>query len=244
MEAIVLTRRSIKEWDEVISFYSKDFGKVELGARGTKKIVSKNSPFLEAFCCVEVGVVLGKDRPSITSVQAIEYFSNIRKDFQKSWQASFVVKWLEMVLKPLEKNIQIYNTLLSWLHFLDKVPETKDVLLDAILFKMVSIFGFEPSLHNCVLCGRELDEEKIYFSYSSGGIICHRDKLESRDENALSIDLPTLLALRYILNRSWREIMAFTTDELSAATHKIIYPYVVYTVEKECVDWNKKPSGI
>jgi DNA repair protein RecO (recombination protein O) len=242
IEAIVLARRSFKEWDELVSFYSKDAGKIELMARGTKKIVSKNSPFLEAFSCVHIGVVFGKDRPSLTTVQSVSYFPNIRKDFQKSLQAVFVVKWLESVLKALEKNTQIYNTTLSWLHFLDEVPETKDVLLDAVLLKIISFLGFEPNLQSCVFCGRELMEEKMYFSFSSGGIICQSDKISQREEVVIPLTLSTLLALRYILNRSWREIIAFTTPELYTEVHKVVYPYVVYALEKDFVDWNKKPS--
>lgn len=242
IEAIVLARRSLREWDEVISLYSKELGKMELTARGTKKLLSKNSPFLETFSCVQMGVVLGHDRPSITTTQSLDYFSNIRKDFQKSRQAAFVTRWLESTLKPLEKNIQIYDTLLSWLHFLDEIPETRNVLLDAFLLKMVSFLGFEPNLQDCVFCGRELIDEKMYFSFSSGGIICHNDKLGAREEVLVPLNVPTLLALRYILNRSWREIVAFTTDELFHEIHKIIYPYIVYALEKECGDWDKKPS--
>lgn len=239
LEAVVLARRSFKEWDEMISLYSKEQGKIELTARGTKKIVSKNSPFLEPFSCVHVGVVPGKDRQYITTTQSIEYFSHIRKDFQKSLQAGFVTQWLESVVKPLEKNTQMYDTFLSWLHFINEIPETKTVLVDALLLKMVSFLGFEPSLHECIFCGRELQEEKMYFSFSSGGILCQKDKLEHREEVVVPILLPTLLALRYILNRSWREVVAFTTPELSIETHKIIYPYTVYALEKDLGDWNR-----
>ena len=46
IEALVLDRRSFKEWDEIISLYSKHAGKMELTARGTKKIISKNKIYI------------------------------------------------------------------------------------------------------------------------------------------------------------------------------------------------------
>lgn len=237
LEAIVLTRQSFKECDEIISLYTKEKGKIELTARSTKKFLSKNSPFLEPFSCVELALVPGKDIQYITTTQSLEYFSHIRKNLQKSWQAGFLVKWLAGVLKPYEKNSQVYDLLISWLIFLNTVPETKGVLLDAVVLKMLSFFGFEPNLSECVFCGRELKEEKMFFSFSSGGLICHNDTLQNREEVTTPLTLSSLLALRYVLNRSWRESMAFVTPELSKEIHKIVYLYSMYALEKEYPDW-------
>lgn len=237
IEALVLARRSFKEFDEMVSFYSKEAGKLELTARGTKKTVSKNSPFLEVFSYVHLSLVEGKDRQYITSVQSIAYFSKIRKNFQKSWQASFAVAILEKLLKPLEKNSQIFDIVVSWLHFLNEVSETKEVLLDALLLKIVSLLGFEPNLQTCIFCGRTLETEKMYFSFSSGGLLCQQDKLSHREEVLSLISLSTLLAFRYILNRSWREIYAFTSVETSKEIHTLVYSYIVYTTENTFEDW-------
>ena len=45
MYAIVLMRRDFRENDQIITFYTKDNGKVEVLARGVKKIISKNKIF-------------------------------------------------------------------------------------------------------------------------------------------------------------------------------------------------------
>ncbi len=244
LEALVLARRSLREWDELISLYSKELGKVELTARGTKKMVSKNSPFLEPFSCVDVGIVPGKDRQYITTTQSVEYFSAIRKNLQKSLQAGFVVSWLESIVKPMEKNEQIYDLLLSWLYFVNEKDISSPVLVDAFVLKGISLLGFEPNLEACAFCERELVEEKMFFSFSSGGLLCQPDKLEHREEVTVPLTLPILLALRYILSRSWREIVAFTSVELYLGVHSIIYPYSLYALEREYSDWNKKSSAV
>ena len=61
MQAIVLARRDIKENDQIVSFYTLEKGKVELLARGVKKITSKNSAHLEPFSFVDVEVTEGKE---------------------------------------------------------------------------------------------------------------------------------------------------------------------------------------
>ena len=47
MQAIVLSRRDFREFDQMISLYTREQGKLELLARGLKKVTSKNAAHLE-----------------------------------------------------------------------------------------------------------------------------------------------------------------------------------------------------
>jgi len=238
LEAIVLSRRSFKEFDEILSLLSKEMGKVEVTARGTKKITSKNSPFLEPFCAVHIGTAPGKDRTYLTTTQVIEYFSGIRKDLHKVRQTTLVLAWLEKMLSPEQRDERIYETLLSWLDFVNGVSETKPILLDAFFLKMLAFLGFEPQLLDCIYCGKSVEEEKqIWFSFLGGGVMCQKDKIEKREELALPLSLATLLGLRYILNRSWREIVAFDNSTLYSSLHPIVYKYILSSTEKSLPDW-------
>ena len=42
MLAIVLSRRDFREFDQIVSLYTKEKGKLEVLARGVKKITSKH----------------------------------------------------------------------------------------------------------------------------------------------------------------------------------------------------------
>lgn len=243
LEAIVLSRRSFKEYDEVISLYAKELGKIEVTARGIKKITSKNSSFLEPFSAVQIGTVPGKDRLYITTSQVNEYFSSIRTDYDKLQQAAFVVSWLEKMLSPGQKDPRIYEMLFSWLNFLNTLPEAKPILLDAFLLKMLSFLGFEPQLQDCIHCEKNLEQEPhLWFSFLGGGLVCQKDKIEKREELVSSLNMGTLLSLRYILVRSWKEIVAFGTDEQYPVVHALIYKYLVSTTEKSASDWTKSPE--
>ena len=46
MLAFTLQRQNFRENDQIISFYTKEAGRIEPVARGVKKIVSKNAPAL------------------------------------------------------------------------------------------------------------------------------------------------------------------------------------------------------
>ena len=93
MQSIVLSRRDFRENDQVVSFYTLEQGKVEVLARGVKKILSKNAAFLEPFCFVEAEIIAGKEIMHLGSVQPINIFKNIRADFHKSLAAGYEWNW-------------------------------------------------------------------------------------------------------------------------------------------------------
>ena len=61
MQAIVLSRRAWREYDELVTLFTYDLGKVQGLAKGSKKIVSKQSPHLEPGAIVEVTIIPGRE---------------------------------------------------------------------------------------------------------------------------------------------------------------------------------------
>jgi len=122
MKAIVLSRRDFREYDQVVSVYTKDLGKQDLLARGIKKITSKNSAYLEPFSFVDIEIIKGKELDYIGSVQPVNYFKNIRQDLQKSLKAQLVVGLINRVVQVEEKDEKLFLLLKSWLEFLDSLP--------------------------------------------------------------------------------------------------------------------------
>ena len=78
MQAIALKRKDFREVDQMISFYTRECGKLELLARGIKKIESKNSPHVEPFSYADIEFAAGKELYHLTKVQPIQSFKNIR----------------------------------------------------------------------------------------------------------------------------------------------------------------------
>ena len=61
MLAFVLSRRDFREYDQSISLYTLEKGRLEVLARGVKKILSKNAAHLEPFCLIEAEIIQGKE---------------------------------------------------------------------------------------------------------------------------------------------------------------------------------------
>lgn len=145
MLSLVLSRRDFKENDQVITLYTLSKGKVEILARGVKKILSKNSAHLEPFCLIEADVIPGKGLTYLGGTSPIKNFKNIRQDFLKSASAGYLTKFLDKVLVLNEPDKNIFNLIISWLDFVDLTPKFDIFLLDVFMIKFLKYSGWDLS---------------------------------------------------------------------------------------------------
>ena len=252
MEAIVLARRDFREYDQLISFYTKESGKIELLARGVKKIISKNSAHLEPFSNVFIEKVAGKEIDHLIKVVPIMFFSDIRKDLSKSMAAGYLVYFLEKILEINEADKNIYNVVLSWLKFTDKADNFEQILLDGLILVLLSELGFRPIFEHCVICKKPAKDlikdylsqkksNKSGFYFSGGGLICAdcRNIKESVGENIFDFDLKQISGMQLLLKGNWRLINEFDWAEKEKTDlHGLIYGFVLFHSEKKIFDWD------
>ena len=143
MLALVLKRRDFRESDQIISFFTKENGKIELLARGVKKIISKNSAHLELFSLISIEIAKGKEVDHLTKVQSVEFFRNIRMDLKKSLMASYIVSLVEKLTYTEEKDLYIFKLLNSWLNFVNKNEDVNWVLVDGFIVLFLRYLGFD-----------------------------------------------------------------------------------------------------
>jgi DNA repair protein RecO (recombination protein O) len=216
MLSIILSRRDFREYDQIISLYTLEKGKVEVLARGIKKITSKNSAHLEPFSLVEVEIIPGKELNHLGGVTPINYFSNIRKDLSKSLAVGFVVGLLDRVLHEGERDERIFELLKSWLGYLDLELVTYNLkLTDSFIVKLLLYLGFDIS-------------EK-----------------EDADKD-IKVDLESLKRLGWLQVTSYklrvtRLPQPAAEDNGGQASykilHKTIYDFMQYHLERKIEDW-------
>ena len=142
MQAIVLSRRDFRESDQIISLYTLEKGKQEVLARGVKKITSKNSAHLEPFSFVEVEIVPGKEIDHLITVQPINYFSDIRKDLQKSLASAYIVNLTDRLVHSGEQDERIFELLKFWLEYIS-LNQFKSMLVDGYIVILLYCLGFD-----------------------------------------------------------------------------------------------------
>ena len=120
MEAVILSRRDFREYDQIVSVYTREEGKQELLVRGVKKIVSKNSPHLEPTTYILVDTVSGKEMRYITTAQSIETFFGVRGNEEKIVAARHALDFVELMTQGGVRDDSLCRLLLTWMKWLDR----------------------------------------------------------------------------------------------------------------------------
>jgi DNA repair protein RecO (recombination protein O) len=130
-EAVVLKRINYSEADKIMTLFSKHYGKISCLAKGVRKLKSRKGGNLELFNQVTIFLAKGKNLDIVTEVQAINTFSNFKKDLYKLALAFQASELVDRITREEQENYQVYNLLIDFLSELDQQNKTaKDMLLD------------------------------------------------------------------------------------------------------------------
>lgn len=80
-EALILNRISNGEADELVSFYTKDFGKLVIKAKGAKNFTTKQGNFLHELSVVRISFIFGRRFYILSGINNIKTYSRISQDF-------------------------------------------------------------------------------------------------------------------------------------------------------------------
>lgn len=229
-EAIVIKSINLREADKIITFFSKDYGKIQGVAKGLRKIHSKYSGKLELFTRVNVIFFQKTDHlqaqhplPRITQVDVVEAFPQLIGDFHKIIGASYIAEILDKVFEGHEDtHNMVYPFVCETFAALAAAGQIRNIL-PAFEIKLLAYLGYAPLLDACVGCEKSLPEPQnelsaattmIGFSHSAGGILCQQCKPFRKD--ALGISLQTIHTLNRFLHT---EIAHAASLPMSKASH-------------------------
>jgi DNA repair protein RecO len=172
MEAVVLSRRDVREFDQRIVLYGAG-GKFECLARGIKKSTAKNSASLEPGSFISFTPAQGRQQSLITSVEPLAVFTDIFQNLNANLHVQFGLTVLERITEVEQSEPELFAALLEWLAQVNAAPVAATHLTLTFFAKLIMIFGFTPELEVCVQCGQALGEQTA-LSYAHGGFLCAR----------------------------------------------------------------------
>lgn len=176
-EAVVLSSKNYKEVDKIITFYTSEFGKIKIKARGVQKIKSKLNSTLQPFNLLEIFFVRGRMFPVIAECLGKERLIFYENNFKKIVYGLYLLDLVDNFTEEggMGKHQESFNLLTR---ALKEINQENDHSLACFSFviKFLSYLGYEPVLDRCVKCQKNITniaaEEKLKFSFSRGGVIC------------------------------------------------------------------------
>ena len=232
--AIILNRQNYKENDTLVTVYTKNFGKLNLVARGTKKTKSKLAAHLEPLVLSDLMIIKGRGRDYIGAALVRNAYSGIRNDLNKIYYAGKALNLFNRLIKEGHPDERLFFLLTRWLEVVDGFEnqsnkkesknknhdqglskENGELLFAFFAFKLLAELGYQPELYHCLGCGKEIKAGLNHFNFKNGGII----------EEAC-LDKKEFLELRYNggilpISDNCVKLLRFITDNKFASAGKL-----------------------
>ena len=178
-QAVLLRKIEYGDHDYIITFLTRDMGKVSVMAKNAKKSVKRFTGALDLFSLNQIQCRYpqkNRDGMIILSQTELENgFINIRYDLFKTAFASYWVELVYLWLEEEKSQPALYDLLVFSLDMLNSSDISPQVLNLLYQIRFMSISGFTPSIDSCETCKTELDaiiQKNVRFDLQEGKIIC------------------------------------------------------------------------
>jgi len=109
----ILKKEDRGEADQLLTIYTRDFGRLEILGKAIRKISSKLRSGVEIFYLSEIEFIQGKTSKTLTDAIALEKFENLKKSFKKLRIAYKITEVFNELVKGQEKDENLWNLLLE-----------------------------------------------------------------------------------------------------------------------------------
>jgi DNA repair protein RecO (recombination protein O) len=174
-EAIIINSIDWSDTSKILSFYTRENGRVKAIAKGARRTNSRFRGALELFYYVDL-VYYEKDSRELQTVSQCSVrkdFQAVKQDLVKTAYCSYFAQIAGEISGEKQKCSQIFQLLLDIFDYLEE--NTPDGLLARYFeLNLLKASGYGPVLKNCGACGRKLQipAERAGFSPGAGGALC------------------------------------------------------------------------
>lgn len=227
--AIILNRQEYREHDILVTVYTPIRGRLQLVARGAKKLKSKLAGHIEPLTMADIMIIRGRGHDYLGSSLTRKSYYNLRLDLNKLYFAGQVAGIYLRLTEESSDESDLFSLLTEWLDYVNSYSVDKELdkdkgnlLLSAFIFRFLSQIGNRPEMNFCVACRRVITSGGNFFDFSSGGLICepcfkHLTLLGGvRLGQKVPISDNSIKAIRFIIDSQLPEALRLSGDKKTA----------------------------
>lgn len=163
---IVIKANEYKDNDKMLSIFTREYGKIDVCAKGCKKPSSSLFAISGLFTYGNFQIYNKNERFTLMQGEIIHSFYDLSLDIEKFGVAQFMADISAMIAFDEQK--ALFSLFIYLLNYMEKDELTSRQALLIFCLKACDIFGVRPNLIGCGSCGKPADK----FHIEHGGIFC------------------------------------------------------------------------
>jgi DNA repair protein RecO (recombination protein O) len=201
--AVVIGSFPLGESDRVVTFFSRQHGRIRGVAKAARRVRSRFSGALELLTLGEL-VFFDTGRSDLVRIDHFDVlhpFAGVRENLERLGQASWMVECVGRLTADRDPHPVVYGALLRALRSVEDGVSPHRV---AVIFgvRLVEALGHRLRIDACAACGRRaFGGRLVAVDVEAGGTLCERCEPDA----ALRLAPASLAALRRLRTMGWEE---------------------------------------
>lgn len=203
--AVVIGSFPLGESDRVVTFFTRQFGKVRGVAKASRRIRSRFGAALEPFTLGEL-VFFETPRSELARIDHFDIvhpFVQLREDLDRLGQASWIIECVARLTAERDRHAALYGLLVRGLRAMEAAsnPSWARIWFGA---RCVGVLGQWPRLDRCGDCGRRYPFSRAALAVE--GLVC--GGCAPGPAEATPISPPAVATLARLRSLPWEEARA------------------------------------
>lgn len=233
-DGFVLKSLSYGESDLIVTFYSREFGKIKGIAKGAKRSKKRFANVFEPFSQAHI-IFSQKNRDTLAFIEAcdiINHYSLIRQDLEKTLTASYFIDLADHFSPEGKANENLFGLLVNFMDWISR-ENVSDAAVRFFEMRLLKIAGFEPALTACVRCKKPVTNGGTYYFFpKEGGITCAACSRPERYDQSISAGTVRTLLLGKDMDMEKMKMVSMP-ESLAAESRNILCGFISFVLGKE-----------
>jgi len=215
-----------RETSRLVTFFTREHGKLVLKAKGARRPRSKFGAALEVMTLDRI-IFYKSERHSpytMSDAEILDDFTGLRAHARGLRAALVALEFTNRVSGTEDPNPEVFRLLQDLLESMNKGAGDFAAAAFAYMFQASGHIGYDPQLNHCIACHRP---KAAAFSARWGGLVC--GKCVGLEPDALRVNSVLLRRLRMLYYGSFEQNLRYSlSDEVRA----LVIAYLRFHLEQ------------
>ena len=241
-EAIVLQTYPLKESDLIVSFFTRDAGKLRGVAKRARRPKSTFGSGLERLSQVRMAYFERENRElvNLDSCDLLQSQFAVLSDYAAGVSLDYFAEVTEQILPAHEPNEKFFRLLLSVLEHI-RAGTVCSVWRAVTYFTLwaVKLAGLLPEMHVCLSCGSWLEDpenpERAFFRRGAFGLICGDCKRATSVRDTWELSLESRMLVRHMLRTPIAELTVEWNRQTASDLRRFLQQQIESHIERRLI---------
>ena len=212
LKGLVLRTADYKESSKMLTVLTDSMGKISISARGAVRLKSRIATACQPMAFSEMTVSESKDRFYLKEAATLELFTGLTADLKNYALGCYILELLDASCPETVEEPEALSLGLNALWLLSEGKKDPGIVKSAFELRLMTLLGYQPETEQCAFCGKE-EPEMPTLDLRGGALYCRDCALKAMAQRPMSLDTPSLLAIRHIVSAQRNHVFSFRIND-------------------------------